>query len=884
MRKKKFLKIIAFSLLFVVLLVVWIPVLFEDKIIQMVKQSVNENVNATLDFKDADLSLWRNFPKAAVSMQDAHLINHAPFEGDTLFSAKNIAVSVPLFSVFKASSSGIQISSFEVDGAHINILVDEKGNANYDIAKSEEEETNTTTTDETGDGSSVKLGIQSYKIENSSIRYTDLSSKMALQLKDFNHRGKGDFSADRSTLETFTETILAFEKEGNTYINNQKLELKADLDMDLKQNKYSFLENELKINQLPLHFDGFVQLFDTHQEVDMKLKTPTSDFKNLLALIPEAYATSLDGVQTAGSFDVNGHLKGKIDEEHIPQFDIHLQSKNASFKYPDLPKSLEHIDIDLLVKNETGLTKDTQIDLNNFAFQIDQERFKANAKLRELLGAVKVNAGLKGVVNLANLEQIYPADALKGLKGILNMDATTKFDMEAVEKQQYERTQTTGQLGLANFEYQHSSLKHPLQIQQSQVNFQPNRVSLQKFDAVLGETDMSARGTVDNLLGFVFNDEKIEGNFQVRANKFVVADFMTSEEENSNNKESTNDNSSNTGEESIKIPAFLDCNIQANANTVVYDNMTLSNLSGALQVKDEAANLNQMRAKVFGGDLGFSGKVSTKEETPTFDMKLDMSKFNIGESFQVMDLLKMLAPITNSIQGKLNSNIRLSGNLKEDLTPDLGSLTGDVLAQLLSTNINAEKSPLLQSLDSNLKFIDLKKLNLNDIKTFIQLENGKVKFKPFDVQYEDVTITVAGAHGLDQSMDYNATFQVPAKYLGKELGNAVAQLSDADLKDVKVPVTANIGGSFLKPKVKTDLASATKNLTQQIVAKQKEKLLGKGTDAVTDALGGLLGGKDKKKDSTKTNTDTNKKVEDAAKNILGGLFGGNKKKKDSTKQ
>jgi major membrane immunogen (membrane-anchored lipoprotein) len=252
-----------------------------------------------------------------------------------------------------------------------------------------------------------------------------------------------------------------------------------------------------------------------------------------------------------------------------------------------------------------------------------------------------------------------------------------------------------------------------------------------------------------------------------------------------------------------------------------------------------------------------------------------MSQFNIGESFQAMSLLKAIAPIANVIQGKLNSNIKISGQLNNDFTPNLATLSGDILAQLLSTKVSSDKAPLLNMLQGQLKFLDFNKLDLNDIKTAIQFKDGKIAIRPFDLKYEDINIKVGGSHGLDNSMDYKATFQVPAKYLGKEAGNLVAQLNEQELKDVTVPLNATLGGSFLKPKVNTDLKAAVKDLTSQLVQKQKNKLLKQGSDKAEELIGGLLGG-NKTKDSTKSKS--NDAVKDTAKKLLGGLFGGKKKK------
>ena len=141
-------------------------------------------------------------------------------------------------------------------------------------------------------------------------------------------------------------------------------------------------------------------------------------------------------------------------------------------------------------------------------------------------------------------------------------------------------------------------------------------------------------------------------------------------------------------------------------------------------------------------------------------------------------------------------------------------------------------------------------------------------------------------------MDYKATFNVPAKYLGKEVTGLLTKL-DASNQDMLVPVTANLSGAFTSPTVNTDLKSAVGNLTTQLVQQQKTKLINKGVNSllgssskdstnttkstISNALGGLL---NKKKDTATSNTETTdtksevkeKAVEKAA-DVLGGLFG-----------
>ena len=132
---KKFIKILTIIVVLCIAFIIIVPIVFESKIIELVKKTANKNINATLDFEKANLSLFRSFPSTELTLQNLYITNIAPFEGDTLFKAGQIDLKLPFKSLFNKASEPIEITSFAIDGAHINILIDKDGNANYDIGK-----------------------------------------------------------------------------------------------------------------------------------------------------------------------------------------------------------------------------------------------------------------------------------------------------------------------------------------------------------------------------------------------------------------------------------------------------------------------------------------------------------------------------------------------------------------------------------------------------------------------------------------------------------------------------------------------------------------------------------------------------------------------------
>lgn len=861
---KNILKIVGILIVLVAVALFAIPYFFKDQIKAKITQAINEKVDAKVTFADADLSLFKNFPNANVTLDKFIIINKAPFEGDTLISLGELNLKMSIKELFKGKNEAMNIEGITSKNGLINIIFNKDGIGNYDIALKDKK------SKDDGKSGPLSLKIQNYKIENFKFRYFDESSKIKMTIDSLNHEGTGDFAASKLDLATKSTAKISLDMDKINYMKNVSLTLDAVLGIDLEKRQYTFKKNKALINQLPLEFDGFIQLVDAGQEYDLKFKTPTSSFKNFLGLIPSAYSSSLDKVKTTGDFTVVGFAKGLYSDKTVPKFNVEIASNNASFQYPNLPKSVQNIIIDTKIINETGILNDTYVNLDKLSFKIDQDVFNAKANIRNITQNAIVDAALKGTINLSNLSKAYPIKLDKPLSGILKADVTTKFDMESVEKSQYQNINNAGTMSLSGFKYADVNGK-TMNISNALVQFNPSQVNLKQFNATTGKSDISVTGVLENFYGFIFKKQELKGNFNMSSNQLAVSDFMTTGEKTKTETKKA---------EAMKIPAFLNCSLTAKANTVLYDNLTLKDVSGKLIVKDEKVTLENVKSSIFGGTIGLNGAISTKGKIPVFNMNLGLNKVDIAQSFTQLDMLKKIAPIAGIINGKLNSTIKLNGNLDAiALTPDLKTLTGDLLGQLLSTTVNSSNSTLLTALGSNLKFIDVSKINLNDLKAAISFKDGKVNVKPFDIKYQDIKATIGGTHGFDQSMNYNIKFDVPAKYLGTEANALIAKLSPAEAAKLQsIPINALLVGTFTNPKITTDINSAVTKLTTQLVNQQKDRLVKQGTSALTDFIN-----KNKKpSDTTKTVVPTTKEdIKEKASSLLNGLF--NKKKKEEPK-
>ena len=98
---KKVIRILAITLGILLLLLITLPFLFKSKIEGLVKQEINKQVEATVNWSKFSLTFFRGFPDLSVNLHELSVIGKETFEGDTLLSLNRFELRVSPFTAFK---------------------------------------------------------------------------------------------------------------------------------------------------------------------------------------------------------------------------------------------------------------------------------------------------------------------------------------------------------------------------------------------------------------------------------------------------------------------------------------------------------------------------------------------------------------------------------------------------------------------------------------------------------------------------------------------------------------------------------------------------------------------------------------------------------------
>ncbi len=803
-----------------------LPIIYKDKIIAIVKDEANKNLNAKVNFGDFGLSLISSFPDFRICMEGLSVAGINEFESDTLAFIKELNLDVDIMSVINGKEIGI--NAIILDAPRINAHVLKGGKANWDITKPSAD----TAAAAPAEPSTFSMKLKKLKISDGDIVYNDEDGNIFASLKDLDLTLKGDMTQDNTSLDTEAEiAALDVVMDGVKYLSKTNTELKAVIDADLKNSKYTFTENELRLNNLFLGFDGWVAMPAEDIDMDIKFNAKKTDFKNILSLIPAVYAKDFESVKTEGKLALDGFAKGRYNEKMLPAFGLKVLVENAMFKYPDLPKQVDNINIDVKINNP-GVDADlTVIDISKFNFKIAENPVEMKFLVKSPVSDPDIDGKIAGKIDLSSVKDVMPLDSAE-LNGKITADIVLKGKKSSIDNERYSEFDAKGEFTAQDMKYSSKDLPQAVDIKYAQLKFSPAFVELVSFDSKIGKSDFKANGKIENFLDYFFAENGLlKGNFNLNSNQIDLNEFMSSEDETATAKTDT------ASFAVIDVPANIDFTLTSAIGKLLYDNIEMTNVKGNITIKETKVALNNLAMNLMDGTMNLNGSYDVSNiKKPLVDFDIAANGFDITKTFNTFNTVQKLAPVGKYAKGKFSSSMKFKTELDTKMEPVLTSLSGD--GKLSTNQVRLEGFAPINKLADALKMEKLKKQELNNLNLSFKFENGRVNVEPFDMTFAGFKTKIGGSTGFDQTIDYVMNFEIPRAEFGGQ-ANAVLNnlVSQANSKGAgvnvgeKINVNAMIGGTVTNPTVKTGLKDAAndvmndlKDRAQEELNKQKEEL------------------------------------------------------------
>ena len=900
---KKVLRILLIALGVLLLLLITVPLLFRSRIESFVKEQINKQVHATVDWSGIGISLFRGFPDLSVNLRAFSVVGLEPFEGDTLAGMDRFEVRVDLFSAIRKD---VEVKAVILDRPVINAVVLEDGSASWDIARKPEggakekgesqeeakksmisaaetqekstedkaEKTDVTTESKPATAAEkeeipVKIQLNRLAIMDGRIRYEDAESEMEAMLQDLDLELSGDFSMDQTdlVLELAAEGVQA-KVGGIRYLKDAVFGLDLTAAADLVNNVYTLKENEIRLNELVLGTEGVVSLLeDGAMEMDLHFFSRETSFGSLLSMVPAIYLNEFGSLKTSGSLQLEGDVKGTMKDTILPAATLALVVHDGYFSYPDLPKDVSDVQIELQA-DYRGTDMDlSTLDLKKFHFLMGGNPFDIVLHVAHPVSDMQVDGTAMGIIDFSTLREVVPLEELE-LGGRLETDLRWNTRLSFIENEQYEKVDLEGKLVMQDVLLSTPEIPVPVHMDRMEMEFTPRVVNLLEMDLTAGASDLQMEGTLSNFIPYLFTGQTISGSLNVRSGLLDVNELLpetavdtsriqpaeqqaakgASETETSADQDTQPEkappaepDTAATGvpaepeaePSAFRIPENIDFHMNLDLKKVIYQDIEVENIHGAMRVMEGTARLDGLDLDVLEGNVRTSGTVDTRGEYADADLVLDIKGVDIPSAYETFVTVERLAPMAGYCRGTANVEMNYRSLLDATFTPLFSTINAK--GKLFTKGLQVYNLKSFVRLSEILKNEKFRNMAPDEVDLRFTVLNGRVMVDPFDIDFDNSRITASGSHGIDRTMDYQLDMSIAKSDLGEGAAQMMQGLSAlAAGAGLQIPqsdvikVKAWIRGTFGDPEITTDLRdnfrSGGETVKKDVEEQVREKL------------------------------------------------------------
>lgn len=831
---KPFFKIILASTLFLLFAAaIFIGYLFNNKrvLTNFVIEQINNNLNAELQVKNSDVTIFQNFPNVSLDLVGVSLQTKT----ENILTANHLYFG---FNIKDILNKNYHIQIITIDSATINLKIDENGKSNLDIVKgSNEQESNNT---------NFLIDLEKVKLKRVNFNFNDFQSNQQYKTQINEAEFDGSFKNTEFKLNVYADAFVNHITSSNVnFVKDKNVVLKANIAVNNDKKTYAFKNAELKVNELDLLLNGLITGKQVGSEVQLDFDSKKISIASLFSLLPIKIPAEVLAYESKGNVFFKGTVNGLISPVSNPKILVDFGVSNGSIHNKKL--NIELNNISMVGKFNNGAKQDlttSLLVLNNIKAKLANDQINGDITI-ENLASPKLDLALAGTMNLENLFQLFPVKAIESIKGNIGFD--TKIKANLADKNTSNIWKQAGNYGKFNLLVNNLKIKDfDKKIDNLEANFALNGANLdiEKCNVNLNQSDVKISGSLNNFLGYLFGDnENLIANINYNSNYVDMEHVIFMPETKK----------TNTTESKYNLPQNIDLQISANIDKFKYNNFIANNLSCKIQVLPMQIIINQAKLNALNGSINFAAKVLNSKQGNYFvESKIDLKNINVTEAFKQCNNFGQTNITAQNLKGIYNGTIDFAGIWDEKLNCKTDKIYAQIKIQLLNGELINYKP--LAALSKFVSLTDLQNLKFAELNNTIEIREQTITIPKMLIENNAVNITLSGSQNFDNFIDYDLKVNL-SEVLRKKLKAKDNEFGEEDEKKKGINLFINMRGPIDNLKFVYNKSAVKQNI------KEKAKVEGKSIIEILKKEVGITPNNTKTTDKPKEKQNDNDELE-----------------------
>ena len=733
------------------------------KIIKQITEQVSNKLDGKLIIGDADVSIFKKFPRIAVvlkniSLTDSMFAQHK----HTFFSAKEAFVNLNIYKLIKKDQP---LTGLSLQNANIYFYTDTSGFSNTYLLKGKK--------DTAGGPKRTSDQINLKRIDLDNVRFV-LDDRKREKLHDFDVKELSvklddtDGSLNMKTDADILINSLAFNLPKGTFLKGATFAGDFKLKYGKESQVLSFDSIDVKIAGKQFNLSGKFDLGDKNPAFSLNVYARKILYEDVKKLLPARIATSLSMVSLDKPIDAVAKLKGPLRGGE-PSIFAKWEVKNSNMATTFL--DFEDASFTGYFSNEVVVGQ-PRYDPNSIIAVSD-----FNAKWRglpvsshkiEILNLEKptLTCDLESAFALKDLNEIIPTNSLQLTSGNAAILLSYKGP---IEKNTNTNSFLNGKISFKNGTMLYAPRNVELQNLNGLLSFKNSDVYIQNLQGTVLNNKIVMNGTAKNILTLInttTNNVKIDYNIfspDLNLNEFT---YLLKKRNKVVKRVAASKRS--FGDMAVKIDDVLEKSIidlTLNAQRISYKKFAGNNLNASITLLQDRYVINNVSMQTAGGRMNMTGQlINASGNYHTASVNASLTGVDVKKLFTAFNNFGQDGVTANNLEGSLTAKVNTSLNINDAGAVLPSSVNGVVDFSLKNGALN-NFEPIKKIQNFIFKKRDFDNIRFAELKDKLEIKNGDIKINKMEIQSTVLTLFVEGMYGKKSGTDLS--IQIPLNNLKK---------------------------------------------------------------------------------------------------------------------
>ena len=724
-----------------------IVTLFEEEIKNYAVKEISKQLKTDIKVKEVSLTLWGQFPSASLQFTDV-MIQETFEKKDTLIYAENVYLN---FSVSDFISGRYEVKEVTIENSAIHLKKKASGEDNYHFWKESE-----------GDAEEFSINLSAANLKNTFITLDDKHSKVELEVLAKNSQINGDVGSQFVLLSgDLISDVRHLKVDGKSYLNKKLVSGTVNIEIDLKDDLYTFKECDLSINELPLNINGTIDINEYESKLDLIAKSKKADLSAVIKNLPSFIQQQLSSFQSRGEFQSVIAITGGVSSKKSP-------AVNASFKLSNgnITNSSSGIELKNISTSGTYKVAEGREDLllfDNLSCTLGSGDFNASGKISRLSNPF-INGSIDGKIQLDAFSAFFNLTEIESMSGLAEVSLNYKGNFGESWKPSaasINKANVSGTCQISQASIKLHRNPHIITEINGSLNLKEGNAYVPNLTAKVDQSDFKFTGEFNDLVSYMLvKEQKLAVNANLTCAFLDLNSLLSSDPESE-------------GTYNFSLPSDVELSLNTNIDQLVFRAFLASAINTKVYLNNKKLKISPLDMKTSEGSFNTSLTFTQKKNGGFLVESMGTLKdINITQLFASFENFGQGFITDKHLKGNTACDFSFSASMSEDMKIDQKSILVEAELALKNGELIGQSSLIemgdflvekkLVSAITNVNSLS-KKLNhvrFSELSNTIIIKNETVHIPKMTIYSDVLNIKAEGSHKFNNQIAYSIGFDL----------------------------------------------------------------------------------------------------------------------------